>query len=247
MGRFIMLSGPSCAGKGPLFRAFNILYPQATQSIKKVVLYNDRNPRPGETDGVDYHFVKDIQHLPEEQYLKLEIRPGNWQALKIDDVVEVLRSNKIGFLEVFHKLGVEARKHTSLSSLLEKGEVCTVFLSPLSAEDIQFVKIKGADLKAFVADVMRRKLLRRTARQKGILSLKDLDDVEKRCSTAYEELQSASHYNYIIVNHDGEDSDNWEQFPHPIGDARKSVEAFLEIVEGKKPAGCQPWPLNLLL
>jgi guanylate kinase len=35
-------------------------------------------------------------------------------------------------------------------------------------------------LSDFLTDVMRRKLLRRTQRQKGILSLKDLENIELR-------------------------------------------------------------------
>ncbi|MBI4527731.1 MAG: hypothetical protein HY695_28375 [Deltaproteobacteria bacterium] len=246
MGRFIMLAGPSCVGKGPLVRALAKLHPNIAENIQKVVLYNDRDRRPGEVDGIDYHFVKNIQGLSDGEYIKMEIRPGNWQALKIADITQAMQSGKIGFLEVFHKLGAEAAKHQALRDHFTKGEVCTVFLSPLSKEDISFLKSKGSDLKAVVTDVMRKKLLRRTSKQKGILSLKDLEDVEKRCSTAFEEIQSAHHYTRIIANHDGEDSDNWDQFPFPIGDARKSVKAFAEICNGGRALECEQWSSEML-
>lgn len=246
MRRFIMLAGPSCVGKGPLIRALAKLHPSIANNIQKVVLYTDRGRRPGEVDGIDYHFVKNIQGLSDHEYVKMEIRPGNWQALKIADITEVMQSGKIGFLEVFHKLGAEAAKHPALRDLFTKGEVRTVFLSPLSKEDISLLKSKGSDLKAVVTDVMRRKLLRRTTKQKGILSLKDLEDVEKRCSTAFEEMQSAYDYAWIIANHDGEDSDNWDQFPFPIGDARKSVEVFAKICTGGRPSECEQWSSEML-
>jgi guanylate kinase len=41
----------------------------------------------------------------------------------------------------------------------------------------------------FVTDVMRRKLLRRTQRQKGILSLQDLENIERRAKSAYDEIE----------------------------------------------------------
>ncbi|MFC1509770.1 hypothetical protein ACFL60_08840 [Candidatus Omnitrophota bacterium] len=246
MGRFVLLSGPSCVGKGPLLRALSKLYPETTEKLQKVVLYNGRERRPCEVDDVDYHFIKNIQGLPDSDYIKMEIRKGNWQALKLSDITSVVQSGKIGFLEVFHKLGALAKNHPVLNGLIESGDVCTVFLSPLSMEEIQLLKSKAADLPAVVADIMRRKLLRRTTRQKGILSLKDLEDIEKRCSTAYGELQSASDYRYVLVNHDGEDSDNWEQFPLPIGDAEKSVHTFAEILEGKQSIVYQQWPVGLL-
>lgn len=244
MGRFVMLSGPSCVGKGPLLKAFSKLYP--SENIQKVVLYNDRDRRPAEVDGVDYHFVKNIQSLPADQYIKMEIRPGNWQALKVADVTDVTRGRGVGFLEVFHKLGAQAKNHAVLSNFFKSGDVCTVFLSPLSVEDVEYLTHKYNDLKAVVADVMRRKLLRRTTRQKGVLSLKDFEDVEKRCSTAYKEMQSASKYTYVIANHDGEDSDNWEQFPCPLGDALRSVMTFAEIVQGRAPSNCEQWRSELL-
>ena len=56
MGKFVILSGPSCIGKGPLFAALRRLYPDIASQLKPLVLYNDRDARPGEEDGVDYHF-----------------------------------------------------------------------------------------------------------------------------------------------------------------------------------------------
>jgi guanylate kinase len=54
MGRFIILSGPSCVGKGPLHSAFSKFYPEMAASLHKLVLYNCRSPRPGErTIGSD--------------------------------------------------------------------------------------------------------------------------------------------------------------------------------------------------
>jgi hypothetical protein len=40
-------------------------------------------------------------------------------------------------------------------------------------------------------------------------------------SSAYAEMKEAWHFEYVISNHDGEDSDNWEAFYYPIGDAKR--------------------------
>jgi hypothetical protein len=82
---------------------------------------------------------------------------------------------------------------------------------------------------------MRRKLLRRTRRQKGELSANDLKDIESRASSAYREMQEAWHFEYVIPNHDGEDSDNWEAFYYPLGDARKTLDAFAALLKGVVP------------
>lgn len=56
IGRLVILSGPSCAGKSPLCMALAKLYPEASGRLQTLVLFNSRAPRPGERDGVDYHF-----------------------------------------------------------------------------------------------------------------------------------------------------------------------------------------------
>ena len=93
---------------------------------------------------------------------------------------------------------------------------------------------------------MRRKLLRRTRRQKGELSLKDLENIETRASSAYRELQEASHFQYVIPNHDGEDSEHWEGFYYLVGDARRSLQAFVALLEGAMPPIVETWDEDLL-
>ena len=56
MSRFVMLSGPSCVGKGPLYSALRKFYPDLAGRLDKIVLYNSRDPRPGEQEGIDYYF-----------------------------------------------------------------------------------------------------------------------------------------------------------------------------------------------
>ena len=93
---------------------------------------------------------------------------------------------------------------------------------------------------------MRRKLLRRTRRQKGELSLKDLENIETRASSAYRELQEACHFHYVIPNHDGEDSDHWEAFYFPLGDARQALEAVVALLNGTVTTRAEHWEEHLL-
>jgi guanylate kinase len=55
-GRLVILSGPSCAGKSPLRTALAKFHPDVWERLQKLVLFNSRAPRPGEHDGVDYHW-----------------------------------------------------------------------------------------------------------------------------------------------------------------------------------------------
>ena len=78
------------------------------------------------------------------------------------------------------------------------------------------------------------------------LSLRDLEDIEKRASSAYRELQEAWRFDHVIPNHDGEDSDNWEAFYYLIGDARNTLEAFAALLKGSVPANVEKWEQQLL-
>jgi guanylate kinase len=123
-----------------------------------------------------------------------------------------------------------------------------LFLSPLSKDEVAFLKApeRNIFLRDLVTDVMRRKLLRRTRRQKGELSAKDLENIERRAGSAYLEMQEAWRFDYVIPNHDGEDSDNWDAFYYPLGDARKSLRAFVALLEGRVPADLEKWDAEFL-
>jgi len=124
----------------------------------------------------------------------------------------------------------------------------SVFLSPLSKEEVIYLKAPehNVSLSDLMADIMRHKLLRRTRRQKLELSAKDLENIEARATSAYRELKEAWHFDYVIPNHDGEDSDNWEAFYYPIGDARKALSAFVGLLEGKVQPGVEKWEEGLI-
>jgi guanylate kinase len=88
--------------------------------------------------------------------------------------------------------------------------------------------------------------LRRTTRQKGILSQKDLENIEIRASSAFGEMQQAWRFDHVIVNHDGEDSDHWDAFYHPIGDARSTLQAFAALLSGEPIDSVEGWEQDLL-
>jgi guanylate kinase len=123
----------------------------------------------------------------------------------------------------------------------------SIFMSPVSKEEILYLKSvnPAVSLPDFITDIQRRKLLRRTRKQKGELSLNDLENIEKRASSAFRELQDAHHFQHIIPNHDGEDSENWDAFYHPLGDARKSLLAFVSLLKGGKTNYAEQWEEQL--
>jgi guanylate kinase len=244
MGRLIVLSGPSCVGKGPLHNAFSKFYPEQAADLRKLVLYNCRSPRPGEIDGKDYHFRsrEEIEGFREKpNFIVLDVR-GDLQAVDLTDAERTLSGGDL----FFEGNPFVARK--LLEAFKSKVTVLSIFLSPLSKEEILFLHSKGRNvsLADFVTDVMRRKLLRRTQRQKNILSLKDLENIERRAKSAYTELKEAWNFECVIPNHDGEDSENWDAFYYPVGDARKALLAFADLVCGNGAPLVEKWDEALL-
>ena len=58
-GRLFVIAAPSGAGKTSLIEALL----RADPSLKLSISYTTRAPRPGEKNGVDYHFVDDAEFL----------------------------------------------------------------------------------------------------------------------------------------------------------------------------------------
>jgi len=243
--RLVILSGPSCVGKSPLDKALARFYAELRQALRKLVLYNSRSPRPGEVDGVDYHFRtrSQIEALrAQSRFAVLDVR-GDLQALDVEQL-RALLSESCAFFEGNPFVGRLLQTHPKLAGI----ERLAVFLSPLSKEEIVYLKDaeRHICLSELVTDIMRRKLLRRTHRQKLELSAKDLENIEKRASSAYGELKEAWHFDYVIPNHDGEDSDNWEAFYYPIGDARKALNSFVSLLENRIPPAVEKWEESLI-
>jgi guanylate kinase len=127
-------------------------------------------------------------------------------------------------------------------------ERLSAFVSPLSRQEFLFLKEQpDIDLESLVTDVMRRKLLRRTQRQKGILSQKDLEEVERRAKSAFRELSLAHNFDHVIANHDGEDSENWNAFYFPLGDAGRTLNIFVELLQNKKARGTESWRKDFIV
>lgn len=244
-GRLVILSGPSCVGKSPLGKALAAFHPELRKRLQPVVLYNSRAPRPGETNGLDYHFRTraEIERLGDrKRYVVLDVR-GDLQGLDLEELAHLLARGD-AFFEGNPFVGRALQTRPELAGI----EKLSVFVSPLSREEILFLRSREGSvaLPEIVADVMRRKLLRRTRRHKGELSAKDLENIEKRAGSAYRELAEARHFDYVIANHDGEDSENWDAFHFPLGDARRTLLLFAALLEGKVPEGLEKWEPGLL-
>lgn len=245
LNKLIILTGPSCIGKTPLEKALAKFYPEIRKSLHKLVLFNNRLPRPGEKDGLDYHFrttpqLKSLENNPDCLFMNVR---GDLQALNLNELKEILLKGH-AFFEGNPYVAEAMLNHEKLEGFPK----LSLFLSPLSKEEILELKdpAKHIDLPQLLSEIMRRKQLRRKTRQKIEVSMSDLDDIEKRVTSVYKELSMAWQFDFIIPNHDGEDSDNWEMFYYPLGDARKTLLGFTELLKGNVPDIAEKWEEILL-
>lgn len=245
MAKFIILSGPSCVGKGPLVTALKRFHPDLTEGWEKLVLYNSRSPRPGEKDGVDYFFRRRerIEELRENPHYFIQNVRGDLQAVDMEQLRKNLERSPVFFEG--NPMLVNTLRNTPF---VEKIDTFAVFLSPLSQDEILYLRSQTppVDLQAFVTDMMRRKLLRRTQKQKTILSLKDLEDIERRACSALKEMTYACGFDYVIANHDGEDSENWDAFYFPIGDAYRTLDCFAALLQDRSSPAAEQWESDIL-
>ncbi len=246
MARLVLLSGPSCVGKGPLVSALRRHHPELAAQLVPLVLHNSRAPRPGEADGVDYHFrprpeIEELASSPE--FVACDVR-GDFQGLELAAIDQVLESGRDAFFEGNPFIPEMLRE----AGVLDRYPTLTVFLAPLTRRELVYLQdpARRVDLGRFVADVMRRKLLRRTVRQKTHLSQLDLADIERRATSAIVELGYAHRSEHVIANHDGEDSENWDAFYYPIGDAFLAVESFASLLRGERPSRVETWEADLV-
>ncbi len=228
--RLVILSGPSCAGKTPLLKAVEKVHPEI--EIGRFLLYNSREPRTVEREGVDFYFrsAKFIRALPKDKYIISPVR-HLWQAIALEDVKNVFKSHNLIVVEIYPTLARLFQDNPLVKQLAAEFEVCTVFLQPISEGEITAIQqsMGFASPEEATAAVMTPKLLSRYLQQGKLITPQVMEDVRIRTSTAFKEIQLSKSYTHVILNYDGEDSVHWK-FTPPIGEAGKTLETFVGIL-----------------
>ncbi len=169
-GRIIVVSGPSGVGKGTLLReVFKISDLPLVLSVSATT----RSPRPGETDGVEYHFLD-----PDEFRRKREngeflecfevFHGGTWYGTLREEVESKRDAGKWVVLEIDVQGGLAVRERFP--------EAVLIFIRPKDR------------------DVLRERLAKRGTESQ--------EAVERRLNQAIEELDLADRYPYQVVNDD---------------------------------------------
>jgi guanylate kinase len=242
--KIVILSGPSCVGKTPLIKTFEKLYPELAINLKKIVLYNSRFPRPSEKDGVDYYFRErnEIEILRNnENYIVIEVR-GDLQALDINVLLLQLENN-----DVFYEGNTYIAKILMQYPLLVNVNKLSIFLSPFRKDEI--LKIHSdkdvTRLQDVIIETMKNKLVLRSKKFNQELTENVLENINVRASDAFSELKEAWKFDFVIPNHDGEDSDNWNEPIPTDSDAYLVVKEFSNLIKNENWQISEKWTKTL--
>lgn len=167
-GRIVILSGPSGSGKTTVVSRLIELSPVR---LVKSVSATTRAPRPGERNGVDYHFLTDEdfrRRLDSEEFIEhAEVfSSGFLYGTLRSEVENAWKQNGWAFLEIDVQGAMEVMQ--------QYPEAVTIFLRTPSPEEFE------------------RRLRNRGTETESV--------IQKRLATAARELQSAHRYKYIVVN-----------------------------------------------
>lgn len=126
-GRLFVLSAPAGTGKTTLIHRLTNEFPCIIRSIS----FTSRPPRPGEVDGVDYHFVTRLQFeskIASKDFLEYVELYGNYYGTSQEWVLSRLKEGKHVVLVIDTQGALQLRG---------KMEAVFIFVAPPSMESLQ--------------------------------------------------------------------------------------------------------------
>jgi guanylate kinase len=145
-GKMVIFSGPSGVGKDTLLDRWIAADPR----VVRVVTYTTREPRAGEVDGRDYHFVpvdRFKQLAAEGAFLEWKEVYGNFYASPLRDTEAHLAQERIAVL----KIDVQG----ALEVMPLRTDAITIFVAPPSYEELERrIRLRALDPE----DVIQKRL-----------------------------------------------------------------------------------------
>jgi guanylate kinase len=142
-----VITGPSGVGKGTLIRGLLERIPELELSVSATT----RPPRPGERDGVDYHFMTPEQfdrHVRAGEFLEHATYSGNRYGTLRDQVQRRLDAGRSVVLEIEVQGARQVRQ--------AKPDAVAVFIAPPSREALRARLVgRGTDSPKQVEDRLR--------------------------------------------------------------------------------------------
>jgi len=243
-GKLVILAGPSGVGKTRLKKAFFTFYQDYYSNMVSLVLFTSRALRPDETEGSEYYFRSrgDIKRLNQDRrYIVFKVHT-DYQAVDIINLGELLEQH-----DVFFEGNTIVGRLFQTNPDFQEIKKVSIFLSPFTGREIIDLRKHGKKFfRETVQKIMRQKLLNRLEQSGRSLNAHEIKDIRQRATDVYGELKEAHHFEYIIPNHDGEDSDNWKNSLFPSGDAGRALDALAAILNNKPHPNIEKWEENLV-
>ena len=142
-GCLFVLAAPSGGGKTSLVRELLLREPGMRLSVS----YTTRPPRPGETDGVDYHFVDEARFKALQsagEFLEHAFVHGNWYATSSTWLKQQVAEGHDVLLEIDWQGAAQVRK-------LIPSAVLIFILPPTLASLKERLERRGQDSKEVIA------------------------------------------------------------------------------------------------
>jgi guanylate kinase len=170
----ILISAPSGGGKTTLVHLLLAAQPQMTRAITCTT----REPRPGEKDGVDYHFFtaeEFLKRLQAGNFIEHATVYGNSYGILKSELLGKLREGKDVLLNVDVQGAATIREQAETEPELRRALV-TIFLTPPSVA------------------VLERRLKKRNADADAV--------IQKRLAVARQEVAQWKNFDYLLISSD---------------------------------------------
>jgi guanylate kinase len=168
VGKVFVITGPSGVGKGTLIERLLERLPELELSISATT----REPRTGETDGLDYHFLSPEEfrrRLEGDDFLEHASYSGNYYGTLRSEVERRIGEGRSVVLEIEVQGARQVRDALGDDAVL-------IFIAPPD-----------------------ERVLRERLEGRGTDSA---DDIEQRLRTAEVELAARSEFPHVVVNDD---------------------------------------------
>ncbi|MGL4761466.1 MAG: guanylate kinase [Sarcina sp.] len=127
-GVLIVISGPSGAGKGTICKALLEKHKEISLSVSATT----RNPRAGEVDGINYHFLPKgdfVRRVEENDFLEYAEVYGNYYGTPKSNVEKILDSGRDVILEIDIQGALKVKEQSN--------EGVFIFILPPSMEELK--------------------------------------------------------------------------------------------------------------
>jgi len=167
--KLLVLSAPSGTGKTTIITELLALF---QEGLKLSVSYTTRQPRPGEVEGVNYHFVDKkqfVRRIHEGDFLEWAEVHGNYYGTSKSQIQEYLSENRAIILDVDVQGALQLMEKSGLHAEF-------IFLSPPSLKELK-KRLKGRGTE-------------------------NKEDLKIRLNNARMEMEAQHQYQHQLVNKD---------------------------------------------